>query len=70
MLKLFNESVQAADVCDSNARILHTLYCLYGVFGIVQYAGEFGLVSSSKIIYTCIMMHQREREREILYSLF
>ena len=48
MLKSFSESVQAADVCDSNAHMLRTLCCLYGVFGIVQYAGEFGLVSTER----------------------
>ena len=44
-------------MCDSNAHMLRTLCCLYGVFGIVQHAGEFTLVSAVVDIctsYVCV----------------
>ena len=45
VLKSFQSAIEdAVDQSDSNLKMLHSLFCLYGVFGIVQNSGEFGIV--------------------------
>ena len=45
VLRAFYEAIQNADVCPANLTILNALCSLYAVYGIVQYSGEFTLVS-------------------------
>ena len=49
MLKAFRSSIETAEISEANLSILKVLCCLFGLFGIIQYSGEFCLVR--------IMMH-------------
>ena len=43
-------AVQTAEVNDNNLAILRALCSLYAVFGIVQYSGEFTMVTDTHYI--------------------
>ena len=46
VLNAFQSALQTAKVNDNNLAILRALCSLYGVFGIIQYSGEFTMVTN------------------------
>ena len=45
VLNAFQSALQTAEVNDTNLAILRALCSLYAVFGIIQYFGEFTMVT-------------------------
>ena len=41
------------DQCEDNIKMLHSLFGLYGVFGIVEHSGEFGIVRNFARSVSC-----------------
>ncbi|XP_003391494.1 PREDICTED: peroxisomal acyl-coenzyme A oxidase 1-like, partial [Amphimedon queenslandica] len=62
VLKAFQSSIDTAEMCETNLSIMRVLCCLFGLFGIMQYSGEFcldGYMNSDQI----------EMAKNQLYSL-
>ena len=57
VLNAFQSALQTAEVNDNNLTILRALCSLYGVFGIVQYSGEFTMVTNLTDTH-CILMYK------------
>ena len=62
-LNTFQSALQTAEVNDSDLAILHALCSLYAVFGIVQWSGEFTMVTNltdtSSLYINVQRCHQR-----------
>ena len=50
VLRSFVAAIEKALLCPANLSIIKALCSLYAVFGLVQYFGEFSLVSNSSIL--------------------
>ena len=57
VLNAFQSALQTAEVNDNNLAILRALCSLYAVFGIVQYSGEFTMVTNLTDTH-CILMYK------------
>ena len=53
VLKSFYSAVQSSDLEGSNRAMVETLCALFGLFGILKFAGEFMMVSQSIISSHC-----------------
>lgn len=51
-LKAFRESIQYATLSDANMQVVEALCAMFAVFGIMNYAGEFMMVSTIGNLYT------------------
>ena len=59
VLNAFQSALQTAEVNDNNLAILRALCSLYAVFGIVQYSGEFTMVTNLTNTQShCILMYK------------
>ena len=57
VLNAFQSALQTVEVNDNNLAILCALCSLYAVFGVVQYSGEFTMVTDLTDAH-CILMYK------------